>query len=626
MAAEPIDPFEAYRVDLEACYRTERQLCEDLASVVAYQRSLIPTLGVSFVKLHSPFPSVPELPPVDPTEFTAVLPPGHRQGATNRDLYFSFAQLIHQKVARASSSEIGELFRRTQKSLNDRFLRRRLEIWERLAPSVSLSTTSDRDIPSSIFRSTLSPEVKDVTTALLRQAQRIITKDRDGRLPQFSPDIESLCQIEEQAGGDLSVAKLSALLADATKSHEELVVYHADLEQQCHAAEVAQRFPGPSVVRHYPRFRDVSAELERKLMEVRTALFAFQSDYAGVLSQFKEMLRQFEKGFAIPRLHKELEKLQDISRQDQEQSLKHRELLVVRQVLEHTRIKNPHPWTAREFADSELTDFARAAEFAKNGQFDAALEVLSAEFEKYSDMERHLKEERDSVLAARARAEKERNNWYGKKSKPHDRQLQVALGELKAETERQFREFDELKSSCERMMEDSLSRVAEALRRVQKLTILPRTFEGDVTVGTLKKARRDWLLEQLEEAKQRRDEFQKKLDRTRGQTQRAREDIEELKRQYQLLAEKSQTAQPADEEIDEKHGELRDAYYCQQCIRLGYERPRDTVLAKCGHSYCAECVDQLVRNRHRYCPVCYEPFDPNAANVANRVIEIKWPK
>jgi hypothetical protein len=626
MALREAEPFAGYRADLDACYRAERQLCGDLASVVAFQRSLIPTLGPSFVKLHSPFPSAPDLPPADPAEFSAALPPAHRHGATNRDLYFAFAQLIHQKVARTHSTEITELFRRTQKALNDRFLYRRLQIWERLAPALPPGASAERDIPDSLFRSTLSPEVKDVTTALLRQAQRIITKDRDARLPQFSPDVESLRQIEDKLTGEVTLEKLSALLRDATKTHEELVLYHADLEQQCHAAEVAQRFPDPAVVRDNPRFREVSAELERKLMEVRTALFAFQSDYAGVLTQFKEMLRLFEKGFAIPRLHKELEKLQDLSRQDQDQSLKHRELLVVRQVLEHTKIKNPHPWSAREFVDSELCDFEKAVEFARNGQFDAALEILSGEFEKYSDMERLLKEERDAVLAARARAEKERTNWYGKKSKPHDRQLQVQLGELKAETERQFREFDELKSSCERKMEDSLGRVAEALQKLQKLTMIPRTFESDVSASLLKKARRDWLLAQIEEARERRDGFQKKRDRTLAQTQAALEEIEELKRQYQILGEKSQTSQPADEEIDERHGELRDAYYCQQCIRLGYERPRDTVLAKCGHSYCAECVDQLVKNRNRKCPVCYEPFDPNAANVANRVIEIKWPK
>jgi hypothetical protein len=621
------DPLAGYAAALDNSYREERELCENLASIVAFQRTLIPSLGISLIRLQDSNPPLPDLPPLDPAEFIPLFPPGYRQCATDRDLYFGFVHLVNQKLARGVLPDIYDSFRRCQHSLIERLLARRLHFWGRLSGSRVIETSFPPDDSRNCeVKSTITAEAKDVSAVLLRQAQRIVLNDKEGRLRQFSPDAEALRWIEEQAGSDLSLEKMTALLGDARKTHEELLPFVAELEGQQQLAELEQQFPPPSAVADFQRYKDLSDQINRKLLEVRTGLFNFQSEYSAVIAEFKEMSRQFEKGFAIPRVKKELEKLHELNREDKEQALRHRELLVVRQVIEHTKIRNPHPWTARDFVEGELKDFDRAVELARENKFDSALEVVGAEFDKYSDIERLLKEERDAVLAAKARAETERNNWYGKKTKPHDRQLQVQLAEMKTETEKQYKEFEEIKADCERKMEDALAKVTEAVRKIQRATLLPQNFEAGIKVRGDARARRDWLLARIQEAGRRRDDLRKKNEQTKGQTKRALEETEELKKQFQTLAEKSQTQQPVDEALDQKYQEYHDAYHCQQCLRLGHRRPRDSVLAKCGHSYCKDCIDQLVKNRNRKCPVCTEPFDPMATSFANRVIEIKWPK
>jgi hypothetical protein len=101
-------------------------------------------------------------------------------------------------------------------------------------------------------------------------------------------------------------------------------------------------------------------------------------------------------------VRKELEKLCELSHDDQEQAMKDRELLVMSQIVVQS--------------DFERVDGSRLCcgrserlRFVREGKFDQALEVVWAEFEKIGDVEGHLKEERDAVLASKARAETESN-------------------------------------------------------------------------------------------------------------------------------------------------------------------------------------------------------------------------
>jgi hypothetical protein len=249
---------------------------------------------------------------------------------------------------------------------------------------------------------------------------------------------------------------------------------------------------------------------------------------------------------------------------------------------------------------------------AREKQFDAALVVIGTEFEKYSEMEPKLKVELDAVIGVKSRAESEQNLWHRKKSKPHDR----------VESEREYQEFEDLRLECERRMEAVVARLKSAVKEVRDASFLPLNFESCLKCASQTRAKRDWRIANQEKE----NEIRGKTEQLEAQARRVWEDIKELKHQYPILVGKSESQQPVDEEIDEKYHEFHDAYLCQNCFRSGYRRPRDTVLAKCGHSYCRDCIDQLVKLRNRKCPVCSQAFDPTATKSTNGVIEIKWLK
>ncbi|MES1914035.1 MAG: hypothetical protein MHM6MM_006169 [Cercozoa sp. M6MM] len=48
----------------------------------------------------------------------------------------------------------------------------------------------------------------------------------------------------------------------------------------------------------------------------------------------------------------------------------------------------------------------------------------------------------------------------------------------------------------------------------------------------------------------------------------------------------------------------KEMLYCSVCNL----RRKGTVLTRCGHLFCSQCVQDCVRTRNRCCPACKTPF------------------
>ncbi|KAM7472059.1 hypothetical protein LguiA_010242 [Lonicera macranthoides] len=121
------------------------------------------------------------------------------------------------------------------------------------------------------------------------------------------------------------------------------------------------------------------------------------------------------------------------------------------------------------------------------------------------------------------------------------------------------------------------------------------------------------LRELLEESQSKLDksrvtlaEMQIELEKERFEKKRVEEELVVLKRKASRL--KSQIeGSSVIEKLKEELKEYRGIVKCSICL----DRPKEVVITKCYHLFCARCVQKVLETRHRKCPVCAASFGQN---------------
>lgn len=118
------------------------------------------------------------------------------------------------------------------------------------------------------------------------------------------------------------------------------------------------------------------------------------------------------------------------------------------------------------------------------------------------------------------------------------------------------------------------------------------------------------LQEQLKAAQARCDASKRSVEEeaARGAKERAkRQKLEETNRVLQGQVSRLRTITGADDaaaELQEEVTLYRGLLRCSVCS----ERRKDTIITKCYHMFCSQCISKNLETRHRKCPGCNIAF------------------
>ncbi|KAJ8522455.1 hypothetical protein ONZ45_g968 [Pleurotus djamor] len=165
--------------------------------------------------------------------------------------------------------------------------------------------------------------------------------------------------------------------------------------------------------------------------------------------------------------------------------------------------------------------------------------------------------------------------------------------------------YNELLQASETAMSHIQKKNDALVAAVQSADASARVLDADIAK----------LKVQLEDRKRKLGETQGKVDyweqfsRTKMQECRKQEEAvarlkKDLDKQAEKLKEATSSTQPSHSSSDEGYHQLKEILQCRICKT----RIRDTVITKCMHTFCRECLDTRIATRQRKCPSCQLAF------------------
>jgi E3 ubiquitin-protein ligase BRE1 len=149
---------------------------------------------------------------------------------------------------------------------------------------------------------------------------------------------------------------------------------------------------------------------------------------------------------------------------------------------------------------------------------------------------------------------------------------------------------DELRAASDLLEQRRLLIVELEAARDAANAIELRRIEEDANV----RARLDAAAQRLDEAKKTVEAHVESVNALSAKLARMREQASEFQRKWQAARAVNVGGQ------DEQVAYYREKLICNVC----HDREKSTVISKCFHVFCGECVQQNLRDRHRKCPGC----------------------
>jgi E3 ubiquitin-protein ligase BRE1 len=165
--------------------------------------------------------------------------------------------------------------------------------------------------------------------------------------------------------------------------------------------------------------------------------------------------------------------------------------------------------------------------------------------------------------------------------------LELVLNKQKAALDAKA---DELRTASETLEQRRQLIVELEAARDAAHAVELRRIEEDANV----RARLDASAQRLAESKKLVEAHIMSVNELSAKVARVREEAAQYKRKWEAARAVNVGGQ------DEQVAYYREKLICNVC----HDREKSTVISKCFHVFCAECVQQNLRDRHRKCPGC----------------------
>ena len=586
-----------------------RDVASEIATLVAYQQLLLAQLPAKFAALqkYPPPEPVPQFSRVD-FPLASVMP------ESNLGPAYEIASLLWKRLAPLKRA--GEVFLYAHK----KFLGMLLSGSRSAAAHRSFSEFCNYPISTveEVHQETPShsqaPGLDKIQHALCLELPR----DKVRLDKKFHPNPEVLAWLEEHMKDDVTVDRLKSLHEELVRTSEELENYLAEAELDLSRTTEFVEFPELDIIREIPEYRSLCASNERELAALQTDLIEFRDAFDSTVADLTDVQALFQGAYAWPELRDD--EVEQLIRQQTDNSHRQRKLLVFKHIIQHASIKNPYKWAASEFVESEVRTLEKMKEAAKNGDFDAFQEAVSDEFERIGSVEEELSREKEEVNKAKAGTQASQATWLQKKTGVVYGDAMQELEASRLETQKRVSELTETRQAVRANLDSVAAKLAEVVAEVPEMKMMPDGFAAKLKRIGEKSARRDWLKAKVEAQRVRVAQIKDEIERDEKELRGLQEELRKKQSDMEDLEEKARTNAGRPLETNQTE-ERRAMYYCAGKCSIESKHRRDTILTPCGHTFCKECVGETIKSRTRMCPYCGQKFNPGS-----EVLHIKWPK
>ena len=150
-------------------------------------------------------------------------------------------------------------------------------------------------------------------------------------------------------------------------------------------------------------------------------------------------------------------------------------------------------------------------------------------------------------------------------------------------------------------------KIIEKIETPENKILLP-SFEPILAEMSESAAECTILKEKIKQKQNQINLIQKKTQKHNKRLNEIQNEILNIKKELTAIQESSKMEEPESAQIEEELAMLKDKYFCAAC----QTRPRDSFFMGCGHTYCSECIQNLIKKRSRKCPTCRHIFSPSS--------------
>nr|GAT44637.1 allantoicase [Mycena chlorophos] len=254
---------------------------------------------------------------------------------------------------------------------------------------------------------------------------------------------------------------------------------------------------------------------------------------------------------------------------------------------------------------NEQHEKEKAPVYSEIDQLSTAWEALERQLKsKVFD----LKDLEDRLAKSGLEKAKSDNKFFAimreKESAEIERKSQKRNLEKQLQVVERYKETDKLLNNQVLSLEKDLT----ALRRQYEVRIAEA--DGLKTENRELKGLRDVDAKRTAECVNLLAERDKELAERKAEAQKLSEDVALAKRETDKQAARvrelgSGSMSAREEDLQNELKKAMGILKCSTCKGIGF---RDTVISKCGHTFCKACIDSRLATRQRKCPACNQPF------------------
>ncbi|KAH0792344.1 E3 ubiquitin-protein ligase BRE1 [Histomonas meleagridis] len=602
----------------ETIQENERNFFEGIASLIAYQYNLCSKFVAPATDLIKQIHKLEERNKVPQIKF-----PNDSTSISKTSRFIELEQALTKEIWQVISpnEDAIESFQLSHDAFYN-ILHRRNEAFSHHIESFPI--ISDAEYLDETIKEEKQEQLDDIKNFLKKIESKLTCQiSSNENIKGFKPTYEIIQEIDANLNGNFSENNINKYYEELKRTEKELSQSLIDATNIYNEYMENSNFPSSDILHNLPQYQELMASLSYSSVIARNNLLVHSRKIRDLIERFKETQEKFNECFVLPKI--DFHEKEMVLQNDIRSYVSHRKILFLQNLLKKPGFGKPSDkppeWNSLEFSKSEAEFLRTLHNLLTDERYEECLQLLEMSFERYTNSKEDIQNEIKQIELCHENAEKSREEMF-KHTVPHiNDKMETQVMEKRQENETLY---NEIRMELDAMNNDLLTTINntnEILNSITFESIFPHQFEQLMNGLIDKEPKKDLLRKKIENVKEEIDEKQNNNNKIRKEIENMKYKLNEKQKQFEeskLRAEKNpkkyNESNVENDSEDEEFNDLKEKYYC-----VCHENPRDTVILKCGHTFCSKCMKERIKARNRKCGHCGQSFDPNS-----EVSPIRW--